>query len=145
MKLFLRIIIALVLLSAGTAKLLDVAGFEAVLHSYRFFPRALIQPVAVAVIASELIIASWLLWGKVLLRAAQASIMLHSCYALWAVYMLLRGKPIFNCGCFGSLLARPLSWMTVVEDLVMVSLSVAVVALCRRQVRHSEITIAHEH
>ena len=131
MKLFLRIIIALVLLLAGGAKLADVPGFTAVLHSYRFFPRNLIWPAALTVIATELVIAIWLIWGHYLMRAAQASIALHGCYASWAVYMLLRGKPIFNCGCFGSVFARPLSWMTVVEDLVMVSLSAALYVLSR--------------
>ncbi len=130
MKRYFRFIIALVLLSTGVAKLVDVSGFVAVLHSYRFFPRNVILPVAVTVIASELAIAIWLIWGHYLLRAAQASIALNGSYACWAVYMLLRGKPIFNCGCFGSVLARPLSWMTVVEDLVMVSLSAALYTLC---------------
>jgi len=133
MKRFLRIIIALVLLSTGVAKLVDVPGFVAVLHSYRIFPRNLIVPVAVTVILAELAIALWLIWGRYLLRAAQASITLNGCYACWAVYMLLRGKPIFNCGCFGSILARPLSWMTVVEDLVMVSLSAALYVLSRER------------
>jgi Methylamine utilisation protein MauE len=131
MKHFLRIILALVLLSTGGAKLADTAGFAAVLHSYRFFPSNLIWPVAITVIVAELVIAVWLIWGQFLLRAAQASIALHGCYACWSVYMLLRGKPIFNCGCFGSIFARPLSWMTVVEDLVMVSLSAALYHLCR--------------
>jgi hypothetical protein len=134
---FLRIIIALVLLSTGVAKLVDVPGFVAILHSYRFFPRNLIVPAAVTVITAELAVALWLLWGRHLHRAAQASIALNGSYACWAVYMLLRGKPIFNCGCFGSILARPLSWMTVVEDLVMVSLSVALYSLCRKSALES--------
>jgi len=135
MKRFLRIIIALILLTTGVAKLADVPGFISILHSYRFFPSHLIRPVAIIVIATELAIAIWLISGRSLVRAAQASIALHSGYACWAVYMLLRGKPIFNCGCFGSFLARPLSWMTVVEDLVMVSLSAALYALCRKTAR----------
>ena len=135
MQRFLRYLIALVLLSAGGAKLLDLPGFVAVLQSYRFFPYQLIWPVAVTVVAVELLLALWLIWGRSPLRAAQGSIAMHSVYAGWAIYMLSRGKPVLNCGCFGSLLARPLSWMTVVEDLVMVSLSVALYRLClgRRQ------------
>jgi Methylamine utilisation protein MauE len=123
----------MVLLLTGGAKLFDVTGFAAVLHSYRFFPRNLIWPVAVSVIITELGLALWLIWGRCLVRAAQASIALHVSYACWAVYMLLRGKPIFNCGCFGSVFARPLSWMTVVEDLVMVSLSAALYVLAAKQ------------
>lgn len=132
MQRFFRYLIALVLFAAGAAKLTDYSGFVAVLHSYRFFPPYVIRPVAVLVIATEILLAFWLIWGRSPLRAAQASIALHSTYTCWAVYMLMRGKPILNCGCFGSLLARPLSWMTVVEDLVLVSLSVALYLLCRR-------------
>ena len=130
MQRFLRYLIALVLLSAGGAKLLDLPGFVAVLHSYRFFPYQLIWPVAVTVVAVELLLALWLIWGRFPLRAAQGSIAMHSVYAGWAIFMLSRSRQILNCGCFGSLLARPLSWMTVVEDLVMVSLSIALYRLC---------------
>jgi hypothetical protein len=138
MKRFLSIIIALVILSTGVAKLADVSGFVAVLHSYRFFPRNFIVPAAATVIAAELAIAIWLIWGRYLLRAALASTLLHGSYACWAVYMLLRGKSIFNCGCFGTVLVRPLSWMTVVEDLVMVTLSAVLYSLCRKDSHVSE-------
>jgi hypothetical protein len=128
-----RYLIAFVLLTAGGAKLADLPGFAAVLHSYRFFPYQLIWPVAVAVVATELLLALWLIWGRFPLAAAQASIALHGTYTGWTLYMLLRNKPILNCGCFGSLLARPLSWMTIVEDLVMVALSVILYTICRRK------------
>jgi hypothetical protein len=48
---------------------------------------------------------------------------MHIVYASWASYMLLRSKPILNCGCFGSYLARPLSWWTVGQNLVLMVLS----------------------
>jgi uncharacterized membrane protein YphA (DoxX/SURF4 family) len=128
-----RYLIAFVLLAAGGAKLADLPGFVAVLHSYRFFPYPLIWPLAAATVAVELLLALWLIWGRFPLAAAQASIALHSAYTGWTLFMLLRSKPILNCGCFGSLLARPLSWMTVVEDLVMVALSVILYTTCRRK------------
>jgi hypothetical protein len=137
MQLIVRYLIALVLLVTGGAKLADLPGFVAILHSYRFFPYQLIWPLAVAVVAVELLLALWLIWGRFPLPAAQASIALHCTYTGWTLYMLLGNKPILNCGCFGSLLARPLSWMTVVEDLVMVTLSVFLYTICHRKLAES--------
>lgn len=128
---FLRFLIALVLMAAGSGKMFDLPGFVQVLRTYRFFPNDLLWPVASAVAGVELLLALWLISGRFLVRGAQASIALHGIYAAWAVFILLRGKPILNCGCFGSFLARPLSWTTVVEDLVMVALSVALYRLSR--------------
>jgi Methylamine utilisation protein MauE len=106
-----------------------------VLRGYRFFPVPLLWPVAVAITSVELLLAGWLLWGRALRQAAQAATALHLFYAAWAVFMLLRDKPILNCGCFGSFIARPLSWTTVAENMVLADLCLALYALCRRDAR----------
>jgi len=134
----LRIIIALVLLAAGTGKLIDPAGFVLVLRSYRFFPVELLWPATLAIIGTELILGLWLIWGRQLYRAALAAVALHTLYSAWIAFMLLRGKPILNCGCFGSRFARPLSWQTLGENLILVGLSVALFLLCRKRNKISE-------
>lgn len=131
MTIALRIVIAALLLAAGGGKLADSAGFVLVLRSYRFFPVDLLWPVAIAIMATELLLGLWLLWGRQLFRAAQAAVGLHVIYSAWSAFMLLRGKPILNCGCFGSFLVRPLSWLTLAENLVLVALSVILLFLCR--------------
>ncbi len=123
MRLFLRIILGLILMAAAIAKLLNMPGFVTVLHSYGIFPEVLHWPAAVAIAASELLIGSWLLWGRKLRMAAFFSLALHLIYASFTGIMLLRDIPIINCGCFGSYFARPLSWATVVENLVFAVLS----------------------
>ena len=135
MKRFLRVLIALVLLAAAIGKLIDLPGFTLVLRGYRFFPVPLLWPVAVVITGAELLLACWLLWGKALRRAAQAATALHLLYAAWSAFMLLRDKPILNCGCFGSFIARPLSWATVAENLVLTALCLALYALCSREGR----------
>lgn len=132
MKTVLRLLLALVLLAASIAKLLNLPGFALVIRLYRFFPTFMVWPAAVAITATELSLGLWLLSGRKLIRAAQASALLHSIYAVWAAFMLLRGKPIINCGCFGSYLSRPLSWVTVMENLVLLALSLTLFILCRR-------------
>src|SRR5512138_1924907 len=135
MKRFLRVLIALVLLAAAIGKLIDLPGFTLVLRGYRFFPVPLLWPVAVVITGTELLLACWLLWGRALRRAAQTATALHLLYAAWAAFMLLRDKPILNCGCFGSFIARPLSWATVTENLVLTALCLALYALCSREGR----------
>ncbi len=123
MKILLRIILGLVLVAASLAKLLNMTGFVAVLHSYAIFPQGLHWPAAIAVTATELSIGCWLLWGRQLRKAAFCSFGLHITYACFTGIMLLRGTPIINCGCFGSYLARPLSLTTFAENLVLAALS----------------------
>ncbi|WP_168205974.1 MauE/DoxX family redox-associated membrane protein [Geobacter sp. FeAm09] len=131
MKTALRILLGLILLTASLAKLSNMSGFVAVLHSYRIFPPGLHWPAAIVVSGSELAVGSWLWWGRRLRQAAWTSSALHGVYACFAAFMLLRNVPILNCGCFGSYLARPLSWMTVGQNLVLVALSLLLVRLAR--------------
>ena len=139
MSIFLRILIAMVLLAASSFKLMDLPGFVLVLRSYRFLPLEILWPAGVAITASELLVGLWLLSGRQLVRASLASASLHSIYAGWAAFMLLRGKPILNCGCFGSYLARPLSWSTVLENLVLMALSLALYASCQRRAEQGKV------
>ena len=107
----------------GIAKLLDVPGFVQVLRTYQAFPSWALRPGAVLFVLVELCLAAWLAAGKRLPRAALASVILHSAFAVWSVVTLWRGIAIPNCGCFGVFWARPLTWLTVGEDLVLVLLS----------------------
>jgi len=129
MKTSLRIVLGLILLAASIAKLSNMPGFVAVLHSYHIFPQGLHWPAAIIISGSELIAGSWLCWGRYLRQAAWTSLILHSVYAAFATFMLLRNIPILNCGCFGSYLERPLSWMTVGQNLLLVALSLLLIRL----------------
>ncbi|HEY5973505.1 MAG TPA: MauE/DoxX family redox-associated membrane protein [Geobacteraceae bacterium] len=133
MTTFLRFLIALVLLAASSFKLMDLPGFVLVLRSYRFLPIDLLWPIGIAITASEVVVGLWLLSGRLMTRAALASASLHTLYAGCAGFILVRGTPILNCGCFGSYLARPLSFTTVLENLVLVALSLALFAISRRR------------
>ncbi|MGA7828295.1 MAG: MauE/DoxX family redox-associated membrane protein [Geobacteraceae bacterium] len=128
MKLTLRILLGFVLAAAAVAKLLNMPGFVAVLHSYGIFPKGTHWPAAILVTATELIVGSWLMWGRQLKKAAYASLGLHVMYAGFAAVMLLSNKLILNCGCFGSFFARPLSWTTFAENLVLAFLSYILVS-----------------
>ena len=119
----LRCVIALVLVATSLGKLLDLAGFAAVLRSYEALPGSVIGPMAAAVPLAELVLAAWLLSGRRLPVASLVSVALHLLYAAWAAIGILRGLRLANCGCFGVFFARPLTWRTVLEDGVMAALS----------------------
>jgi hypothetical protein len=119
----LRILIGLVLAATAVGKLLDVPGFEGVLRTYRAFADGAVPVLAATIPVFELLLALWLFSGRRLAGAAAASIAMHLVYAAWSAASLLRGLELANCGCFGVFLARPLSWVTVLEDLVLAGLS----------------------
>jgi len=113
----------------GLAKLLDVPGFVQVLSTYQALPPWALRPVAVACVLVELRLAEWLASGKRLPQAALASLVRHSAFACWSTLALMRGIAVPNCGCFGVFWPRPLSWLTVSEDLVLVLCSWALYRL----------------
>jgi hypothetical protein len=121
--LFLRIFIAIILLTTGAGKALDISGFVEVIITYQVFANWMLYPVALGMIATELSLSFWLFSGRELFWAALATLGLHTVFTLWASVAILRGLDIPNCGCFGVFFARPLDGWTIIEDLVMVALS----------------------
>ena len=119
----LRLFIAVVLLTTGLGKALDIPGFVEVLITYQALADWMLYPVALGMTTTELIISFWLFSGRLVFWAALASLGLHVVFTLWTAVTFLRGLDIPNCGCFGVFFARPLDGWTIVEDLVMVVFS----------------------
>jgi hypothetical protein len=128
----LRAAIGTILLATAVGKLLDIRGFAQVLGTYEVLPEASLFPLTAAIPLVELALAVWLSSGRALAGAALASAVMHAAYAAWSWAALARGLHLRNCGCFGVFLARPLTWGTVAEDLVLVTMSVGLLALARR-------------
>ncbi|MZH14889.1 MAG: hypothetical protein F3742_08990 [Nitrospinae bacterium] len=116
----LRIFIASVLLLTGMGKLLDVPGFIKVIDTYRLVPETLQPLVAVFMVLIELKIAENLYRNLSLKITALAATGLHAGFTLLATITLIRGIEVPNCGCFGVFWARPLTFITVGEDIFMV-------------------------
>ena len=83
----------------------------------------MLYPVALGMIAAELILSFWLFSGRIIFWAAFSSLGLHTVFTLWASVTVMRGLDIPNCGCFGVFFARPLDGWTILEDLAMVAFS----------------------
>ncbi len=128
----LQFCLAILLLTTSIGKLLDVRGFAEVLVTYDLFPEGTLFPIALVLSLVELLLSLWLFSGIELRFAALAATLLNLIFTVVAVISNLRGLDIPNCGCFGVFWAQPLTWLTVVEDLVLTALCVLLFLLARR-------------
>ncbi len=101
------------------------------LGTYRLLPEGLLLPLALIISLSELYLAVRLLGPGKKWRFAVVTAAIHTGYLFLALVTLYRGIELANCGCFGVFLARPLTWMTPVEDGIIVAISVAYVWLTK--------------
>lgn len=119
-----RTLFCVLMLTTALGKLLDNRGFAAVLATYQFsIPEPLLLPLGLVVSLVELAIGLAILTGLQLRRAAQLTVVVHIGYLGLAVLTNLRGIALTNCGCFGVFLARPMTWYTVLEDAILLLLS----------------------
>jgi hypothetical protein len=119
-----RVLVGLVLIASAVGKILDIPGFIEILSHYQIFSgTAIYTLVAYTLPIIELAIGFSLLlrWHERL--GALGAILLQLGFLTILTLTLLRGIPISNCGCFGVFLARPLTWGTIIEDLVLLALS----------------------
>lgn len=129
----LRYFIASVLLLTGLGKLLDVPGFIKVIDTYEIIP-IFFQPfVAVSMVLIELKIAENLIRQINLKLTALAATVLHIGFTLLATITLVRGIEVPNCGCFGIFWARPLTFITVGEDIFMVGVCFLLFKILKRK------------
>jgi uncharacterized membrane protein YphA (DoxX/SURF4 family) len=113
----------LLLAASSIGKLADMPGFYAVIKSYALLPELVIPISAWALAIFELVLAIWLAIGKRIDVAALTVSALHFVYLIWLAIALVRGLDIPNCGCFGVFWARPLTWFTPIEDLILLVLA----------------------
>ena len=122
----LRLSLGALFVAMGVGKLLDQAGFAAVIATYQLgLPAALLRPAALAVTGVELALGAWLISGRALRGAACLALILNTAYLALLLLTLARGIQLLNCGYFGVFLARPLSWYMPFEDLVLIAASAA--------------------
>jgi hypothetical protein len=113
-----RVLAALVFLTAAYGKLQHWNAFLGVIANYRLLPEALVAPVAVMLPPVEAVIGAMLLldvpfWPEVL---AAGLLML---FALAMGINILRGRRHIDCGCFQSALKQTLSWTLVLRNIAL--------------------------
>ena len=129
----LRIGLGALMLAAGVGKALDLGGFAAVIATYKLgIAPSWLWPTALGVSLLEAGFGVWLLANRHLRAAAFATLALNFGYAVTLLDTLLRGITLTNCGCFGVFFPRPLTWLSPVEELLIVGAAWAVARFARR-------------
>ena len=133
----LRAFFCVLMLATGATKALDMPGFAEVVASYQSLPGWFIMPGAWLLMLSELVLGVWLLigprFGLRVTPAALAIVAMHLMYLGWLIVAYARGLDLPNCGCFGVYWPRPLTWVTLVEDSVLLVGAGAFFMLTRRR------------
>jgi hypothetical protein len=127
--------LAALFLFAAAAKLFTLRDFAGNLSN--LVASRWVWPVAVAVIASELLAAALLLWPRAVRPGAilAAALLLgFAAYALFYVYVL-HGEPL-ECGCFGRLIASQLGVSTALRNLALL-IPCALVFFGHTRLRHA--------
>jgi uncharacterized membrane protein YphA (DoxX/SURF4 family) len=122
-----RFTLASLFLLAGAAKLPRLAEFESAVRNYRLLPGRLVHPASVALPVGELAAGLLLALGFVTPAVAIAVAGLLVVFAAAVSVNLARGRSI-DCGCFGSVAAKRITWATVARNLALAGLGVVVAA-----------------
>ena len=133
----LRCSLGALMLATGAGKLMDLAGFVAVIETYGLgLSEAQAWTAAVIVTAVELGVGAWLLSTRSLRAAAFTAAALNCAWFALLTTALMRGLRLTNCGCFGVFFARPLRWYSPLEDLVLVAACLLLARLATTSVRN---------
>ncbi len=124
--LLLRWLLGLTFVATSIGKFLNIPGFHDVMRTYDLFPDWTLWPVAVGMPILEALIAISMLTGRRLRRGIQASLLFNGAFAVVLTLELIRGLHLKNCGCFGVFWARPLTWSSPIEDVVLVLITLGV-------------------
>ncbi|MCI0668202.1 MAG: hypothetical protein L0Y38_08135 [Methylococcaceae bacterium] len=137
---FPRYFVGAILIATGLGKLLDTAGFVGVIEAYRLVSHEIGVALAYSLPFIELGTGFSLVTGRYLSSGASLAVGLHTLMIGVVVATLERGIRVDNCGCFGVFLARPLSFSTLIEDLVMLAMSVWAWLNARKQSQSTTLT-----
>jgi hypothetical protein len=123
-----RMLIALVFLSAAVGKMRSWPIFEGVVANYRLLPQALVRPVTYALPPAEAVIGAILPMGLFAPWAEGAAALLLAAFAVAMGINLLRGRRQIDCGCFQGTLKQPLRWALVSRNVLLALLLAAAAA-----------------
>ena len=122
-----RLFLGLVFLNASLPKLHAPAEFERALGNYQLLPTSLVQLTARWLARFELMIAVALLTGiaaPITAAVAGTALLL---FAVAIVRNLARGRGI-DCGCFGGVAPRRITWRLAVSDALLASVAFVLAA-----------------
>lgn len=114
-SLAIRVLVALIFLTAALGKIRHRLVFQGVVANYRLLPQIAVPAFALLLPPVEIVVAAGLLFAPSSLPAVCAAALL----ILFAVAMAIniqRGRRHIDCGCFQSALKQTLSWILVTRN-----------------------------
>jgi uncharacterized membrane protein YphA (DoxX/SURF4 family) len=115
-----RVILGLIFVLAGFAKLLDAQSFLYTVQQLDFLPATAILPAAIAVIGCEVVTGLALLVGfQTRIAAGLLAALLLSFVAVIS-FAIAHGKAV-DCGCFGSLESESLGLGVILRDILLIA------------------------
>ena len=120
-----RILLALIFVVAGLAKLADLVGSRQALRDFGV-PAALANPSGVLLPVAELAVAVALLPSISAWFGAVGALVLLLLFVAGISFNLARGRTP-DCHCFGQLHSAPAGWPTLLRNLVLVALAVGII------------------
>jgi putative oxidoreductase len=130
LSLLLRLLLAALMIFAGQAKLRDTAAFAEEIQNYRLLPE-LAPLVSLTLPMVELFAGALLLSPRGVLRQGAALLNLGLMLFFTAAVTSTRLRGIdLSCGCFGTG-SSPVTWLTVLRDLLLSAWCLAIVWLER--------------
>src|SRR5438270_2171850 len=123
--LIVRLLLAVVFLVAGIAKLADLAGSRQALRDFGV-PARLADPFGLLLPLAELAVAGALLFPATAWWGALGALVLLLLFVGGIGYNLTRGRQP-DCHCFGQLHSAPAGWPTLIRNLVLAALAAVVV------------------
>src|SRR6202035_4783800 len=120
-----RLVLAVVFLVAGLAKLADLAGSRQAMRDFGV-PAQLATPFGTLLPLAELVVAVALIPAVSAWWAALGALALLLLFVAGISYNLARGRAP-DCHCFGQLHSAPAGWPTLIRNLVLVAVAVLVV------------------
>ena len=102
-------------------KISDFSWFAHTLNGYKMLPEAVMQPIAIALVAAEALVLAGLIVPQLRVVAALLAGALLALYGGAIALNLLRGNRRIDCGCGGA--GQGLSWFLVVRNVALIGLA----------------------
>ncbi len=119
----LRLLMAMIFMSAAIGKMRHWSVFEGVVANYRLLPAALNRIVAWLLPPAEALLALALIAGRAQPWSGFAAGALLLVFGIAIAINLLRGRSHIDCGCFQGTLKQALRWPLVARNLLLAALA----------------------
>jgi uncharacterized membrane protein YphA (DoxX/SURF4 family) len=122
-----RFVLAFLFTAAGLAKLSRRAAFSHAVADYRLLPAGLIRPAAATLPIAEIVGGLLLGLGFAIRPVSFLFAGLLGFFTVAVAINLVRGRSI-ECGCFGAIRSKQITWLTVARNLILASMAVVTAA-----------------